>query len=346
MIDYLIIGSGLAGIAFAETALQQHKTIFVLDGNTRSASKVAAGIYNPVVLKRFTSVWEAEEQLELMSSFYTGIEAKLNSQLNYRIPLLRKFFSIEEQNNWFSASDKKELEPYLSTQLITDKFNGIDSPFDYGLVYSTGYIDVALLLEEYRKYLQQQNLFSAEVFYHDQLQIFGNHVGYKNIKAKHIIFAEGFGMHSNPFFKELPLDGAKGEILLIKAPLLNLSAILNTSIFILPQGNDLFKIGATYNWTDKSDLTTTEARLELVSKLKEVISCDFEIINQYAAVRPTVRDRKPLIGTHPNHSQVHLLNGLGTRGVMLGPAMAKRLFDYIETAMPIEREIDIRRYIK
>jgi len=37
------------------------------------------------------------------------------------MPILRKFFSIEEQNNWFVASDKKNLAPFLSTNLITKK---------------------------------------------------------------------------------------------------------------------------------------------------------------------------------------------------------------------------------
>ncbi len=48
-----------------------------------------------------------------------------------------------------------------------------------------------------------------------------------------------------------------------------------------------------------------------------------KLFNILAGVRPTVKDRRPLIGTHPMHSQLHVLNGLGTRGVMLGPAMAK-----------------------
>ena len=77
-------------------------------------------------------------------------------------------------------------------------------------------------------------------------------VEYKNLKAKHIIFAEGFGMHSNPIFNYLPLDGTKGELFIIKAPDLDLDVIINTSVFILPLGNHLFKVGATYNWKDKT----------------------------------------------------------------------------------------------
>jgi hypothetical protein len=50
-------------------------------------------------------------------------------------------------------------------------------------------------------------------------------------------------MHANPYFKNLPLDGTKGELFIIKAPELNLDVIVNTSVFILPLGGDLFKVG-------------------------------------------------------------------------------------------------------
>ena len=84
----------------------------------------------------------------------------------------------------------------------------------------------------------------------------------------------------------------------------------------------------------------------LLNIRQEIINCDFEIIEHYAGVRPTVRDRRPLVGTHVQYNRVHILNGLGTRGVMLGPAMAKALFDNIENDIPLDKEIDIKRFIK
>jgi hypothetical protein len=39
-------------------------------------------------------------------------------------------------------------------------------------------------------------------------------------------------MHANPYFKNLPLDGTKGELFIIKAPELNLDVIVNTSVFL------------------------------------------------------------------------------------------------------------------
>ena len=343
MIDYLIVGSGLAGISFAEQALRNQKAIFVIDSNLQNSSKIDGGLYNPVILKRFSKIKDAQSQLHLMNEFYQIIESKLNIRFDFKVPILRKFFSIEEQNNWFIASDKEGLSPFLSTNLIKKKYKGIDSPYDYGEVLQTGYVDVALLLEKYREYLFKNELFSDEVFDYTLLESHSNFVQYKDIEAKHIIFAEGFGMHSNPYFNHLPLDGTKGELFIIKAPALDLDVIVNTSVFILPLGNDLFKVGATYNWIDKTSTPTEEGKQELIDRIKEILICDFEIIQHLAGVRPTVKDRKPLIGRHPMHSHLYVLNGLGTRGVLLAPAMAKALFEYIEYEIPLDSSIDIKR---
>ena len=346
MVDYLIIGSGLAGISFAEIALQNDKSILLIDNNSQNSSKIAGGLYNPVILKRISEVPQAKEHLLIMNNFFSNLEKKFDCKVDFKLPILRKFFSIEEQNNWFLASDKVNLAPFLSINLISKKYASIDSPFGYGEVLQTGYVDTALLLNLYRAYLTKNKLFIEETFDYTLLKEEKEGIRYKDIQAKHIVFAEGFGMHANPYFKDLPLDGTKGELFIIKAPLLDLDVIMNSSLFILPLGNDLYKVGATYNWTDKTATPTEEGKTELVDKIKEIINCDFEIIEHFAGVRPTVKDRRPLLGTHASHNSIHILNGLGTRGVMLGPAMAKALFENIEYQKPLDRTCDIHRFNK
>ena len=344
MIDYIIVGSGLAGIAFAETALNGGKSILVFDDNSQNSSKIAGGLYNPVILKRFSKLQHAQQQLDLLDLFYKGLEQKLGVKLNFTMPVLRKFFSAEEQNNWFLASDKPGLSDFLSTNLVSGRYPGIDSPFGYGEVMQTGYVDTAILLASYKRYLQTKDILIESTFDYNVVDYTADYISYKNVRAKHVIFAEGFGMHANPFFKYLPLDGTKGELFIIKAPGLKLDVIVNTNVFILPLGNDLFKVGATYNWTDKTDKITEEGKGELILRIREILTCDFDIVEHLAGVRPTVKDRKPLLGTHPNFSNIHILNGLGTRGVMLGPFMAKVLYDNIEYGISIERENDIKRF--
>lgn len=342
--DYIIVGSGLAGICFAETALLNGKRIMVINDNSQNSSSVAAGLYNSVILKRFTEVWQSQSQLQLLNEFYSQLEKKLNVRLDYKIPLLRKYFSIEEQNNWFAASDKPGLSNYLSTTIINRKWKAIDSPYGYGEVLNTGYIDTKMLIKSYTQYLFNNDVYLNETFQHNEINVSDDYIQYRNLKAKHIVFAEGFGMHLNPFFNSLPLDGAKGELLLIKAPDLKLDVVVKTSIFILPIGNDLYKVGATYNWIDKTNTPTQEGKKELLSELRELISCDFEIIDHLAGIRPTVKDRKPMLGSHPVYQNIYLLNGMGARGVMLAPSMAKMLFEHIEHQVELDPHVTIKRF--
>lgn len=346
MKDYLIVGCGLAGIAFAEKALQHHKSITVYENYSQNSTQVAGGLYNPVILKRFSEVWNAQEQLIVLQQFYSQLENKLQSKLDFQLPIYRKIYSVQEQNDWILATDNPNLAPFLAPEINTIKFEGIDSPFGYGEVLQSGYVDTNLVLNLYQNYLLDLGLLHKMDFNYNQLEIKLDYIQYQNEQYKHIIFAEGFGMLANPFFSCLPLDGTKGELLVIKAPNLKLEAIIKSSVFILPIGNDLFKVGATYNWQDKTPFPTEKGKKELLENLNNLLNCDFEIVSHLAGVRPTVRDRRPLVGTHPNFPNLHVLNGLGTRGVMLAPSMANSLFDKIENGIPLSLEIDIQRLKK
>lgn len=344
MKDYIIVGAGIAGISFAETAFLNDKSFIVISDKSQNSSYIAAGLYNPVILKRFSMPLDAKEHLEYIKPFYRAIEERLKVKFDISLPIYRKFTSAEEQNNWFEAADKPGLSSFLSTTVVHTKYFGIDSPFGYGEVLHTGYIDTDLFLDSYHQFLDEQNCLSKNTFNHDELHVNDEYIEYKGIKAKNIVFAEGFGLHANPYFKHLPLDGTKGELLIIKAPDLKLNVAINASIFMLPIGNDSYKIGATYEWYDKTAAPTEAGRNELIEKLEELISCDYTILHHFAGIRPTVKDRKPLIGTHNLYERVHLLNGLGTRGVMLGPPMAKALFDSIENNIAVDKKVSIHRF--
>lgn len=342
-VDYLIVGAGLAGIAFAQYCRQNQKTFLVISDDSQNASKIAGGLYNPVVLKRFSAVWKAQEQLDLAVQFYKQLENDLQTRVDYPLPLYRIFHSVEEQNNWFIAADKPNLAPFLSTTLIQTNIPNISAPNGFGHVLHCGYVDTATLISEYIKRLERTQQIRLERLIYSQIHISEKHIKYGDIEAQHLIFAEGFGVQHNPFFNYLPLDGTKGELLLIKAPDLKLEQIIKSGVFVLPNGEDLYKVGATYNWEDKTAVPTSEARKELLEDLDSFIQCEYEVIEHYAGVRPTVKDRRPLVGTHPDYNRLHILNGLGTRGVMLGPAMAKALFEHIEKGISLDPYIDIKR---
>ncbi|MDP5093809.1 MAG: FAD-binding oxidoreductase [Polaribacter sp.] len=343
-IDYIIVGLGLAGLAFVEELLHANKSFIVFEDDSQTSSLVAGGVYNPVILKRFTPVWNAKEQLEIALPFYENLERKFNQKFDEKFQTKKAFKSIEEQNNWFAALDKPNLTDYLEPNIDTKKYKGILGDVGFGNVRETGRIDTLKLVESYRDYLQKENKIRFEKFDYSQIVFQENSITYKDINANKIVFCEGFGMKQNPFFNQLPLNEAKGELITIHAPELNIDFLLKSTLFVLPLGNDLYKVGATFNWKDKTSNPSEEGKNELIEKLQKVLTIPYEIVAQTAGIRPTVKDRRPLVGVHLKHKQLAILNGLGTRGVMIAPTVAKQLFQHLEHHEKLDAEIDISRF--
>lgn len=342
MLDYIIVGAGLAGIAFAETLRKNNKSFLVIDSGRPGASSVAGGIYNPVVLKRFRMVEQAPEYLSAMHAFFDDMAADLQREFRHPLPIYRKLSSVEEQNEWFTACDR--IPQYLIPEVIANSIAGIDAPFGFGQVAGTGWVSTADLLTFYREWLISGGRFRQEEFDFNELKFAADGIQYRDLSARHLVFAEGFGMLQNPYFSYLPLQGTKGEVLNVRIPSLQMSQMVKGSVFVMPLHDDLFKVGATYNWADLSDTPTEEGREELLTKLASILTAPYSVEHHFAGVRPTVRDRRPLIGTHSKHTRLHVLNGLGSRGVMLAPLCSRWLYDYIERGAQIPQQVSVRRF--
>jgi len=343
-VDYIIVGLGLAGLAFVENLIENNKSFIVFEDASQTSSLVAGGVYNPVILKRYTPVWNAKEQLAIAMLFYQRLEKKFNTKFDQKFTTKKVFKSIEDQNNWFAALDKPKLIAYLEAKLDSNNYKGVIADFSFGNVRETGRIDTKKLVETYRSFLEDEQKILLEEFEHSQIEFKGNRIQYKEIEANRIVFCEGFGITQNPYFNYLPLNEAKGELITIYAPELEIDFLLKSTLFVLPLGNHLYKVGATFNWTDKTSNPSEKGRIELVNKLKKVINVPYKIINQTAGIRPTVAGRRPLVGKHPKHHHLAVLNGLGTRGVMIAPTVAKALYNHLEKQEKLNNEIDIKRF--
>lgn len=343
-VDYIVVGLGLAGLAFVEELINAQKTFIVFEDDSQTSSLVAGGVYNPVILKRFTPVWNGIEQLHTALPFYKKLENKLQQEFDVKFETKKAFKSIEDQNNWFAASDKKRLSDFMNPSLEHKNYHGVIADYGFGKLHGTGRIDTEKLVKSYRAYLSDIERIIFKPFNYQLIKIEKNNVTYKDIQTKSIVFCEGFGLKMNPFFNNLPLNEAKGELLTIHAPDLDINFLLKSTLFVLPIGNHHYKVGATFNWKDKTCLPSKEGREELIEKLQKVISVPYTIINQTAGIRPTVKDRRPMVGRHPKYENLAILNGLGTRGVMIAPTVAKNLFNHLEKGEQLDKEINITRF--
>lgn len=340
-VDYIVVGLGIAGLAMCEQFENNGCRYVIFDSGKNSSTMVSGGLVNPVVLKRFTAVWNVDFFLQKAVKFYGELSEILNVQIWSPKSVYRIFNSIEEQNDWMVASDKMELSAFLSSEIIKNQIPNILAPFGLGKVIGSGTIDPEILFDSYRKNLG--NKLITEHFEYDELSEAENSVTYKNYSAKKIVFTEGATVLKNPFFPKEYIIPNKGEYCIVKAPKLQLTKILKGSMFIIPLGEDLYKVGATYSRQAEDYSATQIARDEIVSKLKKMIDCDFEVVYQPTGIRPTTKDRKPLLGSLPESKRKIFFNGLGTRGILMSPFLSEILFGFIENDKEIPKELDINR---
>lgn len=345
-VDYLIVGQGVAGSCLALKLIQEKKSFVVIDDDSHKASTVAVGAYNALVLKRFALIWRAEEQIKLMHRYFGGFEKLLDKKFVVEMSTYRIFKNSEEITVWQKKAVLSKLKPYMSEQITTEQPDGIEAPYGYARVLQTGRINLENCLNSFKDYLIKQNQYLDKVFDYSKLKTDDSEISYQDIKAKKIVFCEGFGVKENPFFNYLPIIGVKGEVLKIRTDQALPKAIWKAYNFLMPVEDKICYTASTY---DREDLTfepTQKGEEEMKMYLEEMYKGDYEIIEHTAGIRPTVVDRRPIVGSHPVLKSVFVLNGMGTRGTLLAPQMTEFLYDYMENKIQIDNEADVRRFDK
>lgn len=331
MNECTIVGFGIAGASFAWTCYLNNVSFRIVHNGKESSSHVAAGLVNPIVFKRLTKSWNADKLMPFAANFYQQIEEELDDQILSHKSIFRVFSSIEEQNNWASLQGDERFNQFMNP--ATDLHsNTIEANFGVGEIKTLGHLNTRQFLKLSRAFFERQNIkFLSDI---------------EELTESTVIFCEGADVLSNPDFNYLPLKPTHGDVLTIKSSQLNIEDIINKNMFVLPLGDELFKVGATYNWDLKTNNPSEEGKNELIKKLKAFTNFEFELIKHEAGLRPTVSDRRPLIGQHPNKKNKYIFNGLGTKGVMIAPYYADQLLGHLLNGGQIDDEVSIKRYLK
>ncbi len=334
----VIVGWGLAGSVLAWQFYLKGVGFQVNDSGVNWSTRTAAGLVNPIVFKRMTKSWNADILMPYAEEFYTKIEQILGVKLISRKPIFRVFASTAEENDWSSKQGDDRFKAYLSNQSTTETPlpNHFKFPFGLGCVTTFGSLNTNLFLDATKIFFERQGIqFINQRFDYSQL-----------VANTAYFFCEGVEIKNNPLFNYLPLKPTHGETLDIESKELNFEATINKNMFLTHVQGNRYKIGATYNWELDQPYVTEAARAELVEKLAEFANFEYTILTQNAGIRPTVIDRKPLLGIHPTVKNAIVFNGLGTKGVMIAPYYAARLVDHVYADTKLESEVDIVRFTK
>ena len=345
--DYIIVGQGLAGTILSFRLRRLGKSVCVIDKYREiTSSKVAPGAYNPMVLKRFTPCWKVEEQLKPLYAFINEFESHYNTQIHQPLKLWRKFHSVQEQNLWMEKSEKSRLTPFMNPVFKKNPHHKLNADFGFGEVNHSGRVVLSKMISILRDDLLSTASILDEDFDFKSLVVQTDKIEYKSVYADKIVFCEGHRLSDNPFFNYLPLMRTKGELITVKLKGLNVSEHIKSNISILPLGDDVYKVGATFNWDDKDEDCSEEGKKELLDKLQALVNIEPKIIKQEAGLRPTVKDRRALLGAHPKHDNMYVFNGLGTRGLLISPFLCLQLVGFMEDKVSLDVEVDVKRYEK
>jgi len=300
----LIVGQGLAGTLVGLEAERRGRDFVVVDeGAGDTATRAAAGLFNPLTGPRFTPDGKGWEKLV---PFYRELEQRLGTELVHLLPLVRPLTGTKVGPEAFPQS-----APGWSAELSSEK--------DAVRIEGGGWVDLPRLVDAARtRWLASGPL---------EPRRFEEAEG----RGQTVIWCGGVADFTSSTWTSVPgvqgrWQAVRGDVLTVRIPGFNLDHGEVGPRFLLPLGAQRFRWGATHE-SDVDDQTfRPDARNALEGWLSDRLNGkSFEVLDHRWGVRPASRIRVPLIVTHPDEPGWTLFNGFGGRGVALVPRTLSQL---------------------
>jgi possible glycine/D-amino acid oxidase (deaminating) len=340
IVEYIIVGGGFAGMFMAHQLVKNKKSFVVFSDGQKNASKISAGMVNPVVLKKFTTFDNAHNQISILRnalreiSYYTGVNTIVEE------PIHRIFHDEKEQNTWSKKRENENLSDFLNEDFV--ELPQVKNPLKCGVVNHSFRVDVPAFFLAMENYLRSENILINEFFDYKILDI--DNQQYKDIRFEKIIFAEGINVRQNPYFSEIPIVVNKGHHLSIKFDDYQLKNTIKKKHFLFPLDEVNYYYGGTYDRENESVGVDDRAVEQLNNAVREITDSGYKVTNIEYGYRPTVADRRPILGKHSVYNNLFVFNGLGARGLLNGAFYSEVLYRFIEDGIEIPDEVKKERF--
>lgn len=329
-----IIGQGLAGTALAWQLRLRNVACVVIDRGERvTASRIAAGLMTPITGPRLNlqGGWQAD--WTAAAAFYRDVQQLTGQDFFFEQPAVRLHSAAAE----VELLARRQLDPQF-TALTT----AVQPPFDERQIHAPwgGFQMTAGRLDCQRYLKTSRDAFSKDCMLVEAAINVNDRVVESNdgvllpeagLQCRIVVLCQGFVAASVSRTSHLKFLPAKGEILTLCIPEFEETRSLHHQGWLATAGTpNHFLTGATFEWKQLDCQPTTAARVELQERLARFLKLPVEVVDQQAAVRPTMSDTQPVADWLPGSTNIAVLNGLGTRGALTAPRLAARLADAIQ----------------
>ncbi|PAU93939.1 hypothetical protein CK503_09725 [Aliifodinibius salipaludis] len=357
--DYCILGAGIAGLSLADALSAHDLNCVVVEKNTpgSGASGTTGGLVNPATGRRAKKTWKAEQCYDAIAANLEKVQAYSDTNFYQNNGLLRPALlekmarKMKEQHEnttwpegwcqWKCKDEIQEIHPGIKC-------------VDGGLWLPIGLtVDIGSYIKAYGRYLKDNGLsiICGEQPYpilEDDYWLL--ELEEITIKADHLVFATGHTIATSPFWDWIPLELIKGQVAKFKKESGHLSfshSISSLGYIARLDEEGTFIQGSTYEHDFNHLNPDEEGESYLRKRMRRTLPQLEEqstLVDQWAGVRTSTPNYKPILGVHPAYSNLHLFSGLGSKGLLFGKFLAEHYADHLINGTPLYPEVDINRF--
>ncbi len=340
----LIIGQGLAGTALAWRLWKRDVPFVVVDRDEAlTSSKVAAGLVTPITGMRLTVSWRYEMFYRDALRFYRACGKRLQQRFFFSRGYVRLLRNEAEVAKWEKRRRDAALTrfvhphpPVLDGALFHEPMNGFQQRH-------AAWLDTATFLQASRRFFESLGAWVQRDVQPEDVQEDANGIGWDGQRFSHVIWAQGWSAAGHPLFNWVPFQSARGSILTIQAALEGEKRIVNRGCWLLPRADGTARAGSTYEWTfsDPNSASAEQVRA-LETTLHALLKVPAQVVATQTAVRPIIKNRQALMGTHPAYPRTAFLNGLGSKGSLRAPWLARHLVEHLLDGAALDPALDLQ----
>jgi glycine/D-amino acid oxidase-like deaminating enzyme len=346
--DVVVVGQGLAGSLLVHALCARGLQVTVLDpGHAHAASMAAAGSLSPCAGHRYTVPSPLRTWLRPALALWSEVGTRLGTRLIRPLPLCRLFRDAAEAEQ---VRRRRAADATLA-RVLSEPRPGAPEGLACapGHVHSaTWQVDLPDFLDKTRAWLAHTGRLIPATLPDGLPLPTPDRDGWlrlerdgTQLRARALVLCQGGGGPNVSALRDLPWRLSRGTALYLAGHTDFPSHGVSREQALLPLGDGRYWLGASYARVRPGSLDDTPPvteRERVLAGLSDLLARPptSAVLEWRTGVRPGSRTDAPFCAPLPNQPGVHVFNGLGSRGSLLGPRCALALAAHLADGVPLD----------